>query len=119
MPRGMLEALQSRYGTPATPPVESVPTRGEEAAAAPQAPRASWWDAAGSYMVATLRAGQYATAKELNAVLLGQAGQDGSPFDRGEGRHRGVLFVRELGQPLALKTIQNNWKKLRTAASSS
>jgi len=80
--------------------------------------RRSWREVAWPYMVAKLCDGQYATAKELDAALRAGAGVPESPFDKGEGQNRGSLFVREIGRPLMLKTIQNNWQKLREAARS-
>jgi len=80
--------------------------------------RRGWREVAWPYMVAKLCDGQYATAKELDAALRAGAGVPESPFDKGEGQNRGSLFVREIGRPLMLKTIQNNWQKLREAARS-
>jgi len=103
----------------AAPPAPSAAANIEPAPKVPPTERRrNWWDVAGPYMVATLRAGQYATAKELDAALTAGAGQPDSPFDKGEGQNRGSLFVREIGKPLSLKTIRNNWQKLRGAARS-
>lgn len=76
----------------------------------------NWWSVAGLHMAAVLRAGQFSTAKQLNAALTKDAGQPSSPFDKGQGEHRGTLYVRDLHRPLALKTIQNNWSRLKQAA---
>lgn len=77
--------------------------------------RRTWWDISSPYMVDVLRAGQYATAKELYNALEAKAGTN-SPFDIGTGTNRYSLFIRELAKPITLKTIQNNWQKLRAAA---
>ncbi len=104
------------------PPESNVaPPTAPRAAPAPPIPavaanRRTWWHVAGPYMVEILRAGQYATAKELNAALTARAGNPDSPFDKGEGQNRGSLFVREIGKPLAVKTIQNRWQELRAEA---
>lgn len=75
----------------------------------------TWWDVSSAYIVEVMQAGQYATCKELYRALEAKAGADG-PFDRGEGANRGSLFVREIAQPLSLKTVQNNWQALRELA---
>ncbi|MGJ7529187.1 hypothetical protein [Variovorax sp. GB1P17] len=77
----------------------------------------TWWDIAGPHMVLMLKSGQFATAKALYAALHEEADAPLSPFDKGTGLHKGSLFVREGNQPLSLKTVQNKWKALRTAAS--
>ncbi|MEY8690157.1 MAG: hypothetical protein AB9M53_09825 [Leptothrix sp. (in: b-proteobacteria)] len=78
--------------------------------------RRTWRDVAGQYMAETLRAGRFGTAKELEAALRKDAGKPESPFDLGTGQHRGNLMVRDVGKPLTLKTVQNNWTELRKAA---
>lgn len=77
--------------------------------------RRTWWDVSSPYIVDTMRAGQYATAKELFNALEAKAGS-GSPFDKGTGNNRFSLFIRELATPLSLKTMQNNWQELLKAA---
>jgi len=118
-----LPALADMLGNPYPPELERETTAPATAKIAPtEAPEKkrerllNWWDVAGSFMVETLRAGQYATAKELDAALRAGAGAPESPFDKGEGQNRHSLFVRDIAQPLMLKTIQNNWQKLRNAA---
>lgn len=80
--------------------------------------RRTWRDVAKPYMVEKLRGGRFATAVALNHAMHEEAGSAESPFDKGEGRHRGSLWVREISAPLALKTIQNSWAELQDAASS-
>jgi hypothetical protein len=80
--------------------------------------RKTWKDVAWPYMVDKLRAGRFATAVALNHALHEEAGSPGSPFDKGEGQHRGSLWVRAISAPLAVKTIQNSWAELQRAASS-
>lgn len=75
----------------------------------------TWWDVSSAYIVEVMQAGQYATAKELYRALEAKAGSN-APFDKGTGASRGSLFVREIAQPLSLKTVQNNWPALRELA---
>ncbi|WP_140426660.1 hypothetical protein [Acidovorax sp. Root267] len=75
----------------------------------------TWWDVSSAYIVEVMQAGQYATAKELYRALEAKAGPNG-PFDKGTGPSRGSLFVREIAQPLSLKTVQNRWPALRKLA---
>jgi hypothetical protein len=79
-------------------------------------PRKTWRDVAWKYIVNRMRAGKFPTAVELNYALHNEAGGDGSPFEKGEGQHRGSLWVSEISRPLALKTIQNHWKELKAAS---
>lgn len=81
----------------------------------PKAKRRTWLDVSSAHIVEVMRAGQYATAKELYRELERKAGPD-SPFDKGAGAYRGSLFVREIAQPVSMKTIQNNWDALRELA---
>jgi hypothetical protein len=80
------------------------------------AKRRTWLIVASPYIVDIMRAGQYATAKELCKALEAKAGTTGSPFDIGVGNHRWSLIVRETGKPLARKTVQNRWPELLAAA---
>lgn len=75
----------------------------------------TWRSAALPYMIETLRAGQFATAKQLFNALERTAGPT-SPFDKGTGSNRGSLFVRDIARPLSLKTVQNTWPELVAAA---
>ena len=84
--------------------------------AAEKPQRKTWRDVAWAYVVGRLRTGKFSSAVELNHTLHAEAERDGSPFDKGEGHHRGSLWVREIAQPLKLKTIQNAWQELRSAA---
>ena len=77
--------------------------------------RQSWKDVATAYIVEVIEDGQYATAKELYRALEDKAGPN-SPFEKGTGHNRGMLFVREIAQTLSLKTVQNEWKRLRALA---
>ena len=81
----------------------------------PPAKRRTLWDVATPYLVEIIRAGQYGNAKRLFKSLEAKAGPD-SPFDKGIGDNRGSLFVREICEPMALKTLQNNWQKLMAEA---
>ena len=75
----------------------------------------TWWEISSAYIVEVMQAGQYATAKELYRALEAKAGPN-APFDKGTGASRGSLFVREIAQPLSLKTVQNKWQTLRELA---
>ncbi len=80
-----------------------------------KAKRRTWWDVSSPYIVDVMRAGQYATCKELYRALEAKAGPD-SPFDKGTGVNRGSLFVREIARALDVKTVQNKWQTLRELA---
>jgi hypothetical protein len=88
------------------------------APAAIDAKPATWWDAVLPYLAAMLKAGRYATAKEMYKAVEMRADSEGSPFGRGTGEHRGTLLVLDFKQPMGLKTLQNRWKELRQAAAS-
>lgn len=75
----------------------------------------TWWEISSAYIVKVMQAEQYATAKELYRALEAKAGPD-APFDKGTGASRGSLFVREIAQPLCMKTVQNKWRALRELA---
>ncbi len=77
--------------------------------------RTTWKDVSTEYIVGVMRRGNYATCKELYRALEANAGPD-SPFDKGTGDNLYSLFVREIAQPLRLKTVQNEWQMLRTLA---
>ena len=79
---------------------------------------ATWWDAVLPYLVAMLKVGRYATAKEMYKALEVRADSEDSPFGRGSREHRGTLLVLDFKQPMGLKTFQNRWKELRQAAAS-
>lgn len=89
---------------PQAAPVVQVPAK-----------RRTLWDVVTPYIIEVMQAGQYASAKELFKALETKAGQ-GSPFDKGSDNNRYSLFVRDICEPLAWKTLQNRWPKLREAA---
>jgi hypothetical protein len=103
--------------TPAAPanagPV--VVSKGDEVSTAIARRRAPpWRELAWPYIVAKLGAGKYSTAKELDRALIACAAEPESPFDVGTGpTNKGLLVLRKTGKKLELKTIQNNWGKLR------
>lgn len=78
--------------------------------------RLTWWDVAGAYLIAMHRQGRYATAKALYKALEANIGSPDCPFEKGEGAHRGSLFIRRISQPVALKTVQNRWPEIKSAA---
>jgi len=80
-----------------------------------KAKRRTWWDVSSPYIVEVMQAGQYATCKELYRALEAKTGSN-SPFDKGTGHNLGNLFVRDIAQPLNVKTIQNRFSELRELA---
>ena len=114
-----LEQLRQHPANPQAAPAQTavtVPTPVVEVPAIkPRAKRRTLWDVVTPYIVEIMQAGQYASAKQLFNALEAKAGQ-GSPFDKGIGNSRGSLFVREISQSLAMKTLQTNWPKLKAAA---
>lgn len=72
-----------------------------------------WESVALEYVKNVFKAGQYSSAKQLYKALEAKVGEDGSPFEHGTGAHRESLFVREIGKPLTLKTLQNAWNKVK------
>ncbi len=65
------------------------------------------------YILQIFRAGQYSTAKELFDALEKKVGIGDSPFTRGEGTHRGDLYVKSINKHLTSKTFSNNWASLK------
>ena len=96
---------------PAPVPDPATPT----AAAKIRSVRRTWLDVAGPYIVQVMKAEGCTTAKELFRALEKKAGPN-SPFDRGFGNNREKLYVREIAQSLSVKTVQNNWEKVRELA---
>lgn len=106
-----VHALADEYTAPEAKQAEPQAAPVMDARAKPR----TWWDVSSAYIVEVMQAGQYATAKELYRALEAKAGPN-APFDKGTGASRGSLFVREIAQPLSLKTVQNNWPALRELA---
>ena len=108
------QLLQPQATTPSPAPVLAVGASGNVERV--RAKRRTWRDVAWPYMVEVVKAGQYKTGKEFYQALKSKAGTADSPFDRGTGHHRDVLFVREISETLALKTIQTHaWKELKAS----
>ena len=103
-----VHALADEYTAPEAQQAEPQAVQVMDARAKPR----TWWDVSSAYIVEVMQAGQYATAKELYRALEAKAGPN-APFDKGTGANRGSLFVREIAQPLSVKTVQNNWPALR------
>ena len=97
----------STSNAPAPSPTKQAPNR-----TTTREKRPAWLEVAGPYITEVMRAGQYATGKELFNALEERAGPD-SPFDKGQGGNRGDLFVREIAKTVTLKTMQNQFSKLR------
>lgn len=74
--------------------------------------RRNWRDVALPYVVDIFKAGNFTTAKALYLAIEKKAGTD-SPFERGTGDNRAKLVVRELSEPVSLKTIQNAWADIK------
>jgi len=106
-----VHALADEYTAPEAQQAEPQAVQVMDARAKPR----TWWDVSSAYIVEVMQAGQYATAKELYRALEAKAGPN-APFDKGTGANRGSLFVREIAQPLSVKTVQNNWPALRELA---
>lgn len=97
-------------------PAPAIPeSASNEATTKTTSKRRTWQDVCNTYIVDVMQNGQYATCKALYRALEAKAGSN-SPFDKGTGSNFGSLFVREIAQPLSLKTVQNEWKKLRALA---
>lgn len=73
----------------------------------------AWLDVTGNYIAGIMKDGQILNAKLLYRALEAQAGPE-SPFDKGTGQNRGSLYVRKIAAPVSLKTMQNNWSKIRS-----
>ena len=101
------QAVQSPLDTPAPELTPATPAH----VVKPKTKRRTWRDVSAHYIVEVMRAGQYATAKELYRALEAKAGPN-SPFNKGTGDNRGSLFVREMSQSLSMKTVQNDWQNL-------
>lgn len=110
-----VERILGRASTDTTPPAPGTNSASNAPVVEHKAKRRTWWDVSSAYIVEEMLAGQYATAKELYRALEAKAGPN-APFDKGTGGSRGSLFVREIAQPLSLKTVQNNWSALRELA---
>lgn len=91
----------------------AAPPNGQQDA--PKRNRRTWFDVSSGYIVMVMKTGQYTSAKQLFVALEKKAGPD-SPFDKGTGDNRGNLFVREIAQSLKMKTVQNEWERLRELA---
>lgn len=81
--------------------------------------RPTWFDVAGSYVVAVYKAGQFASAKLLFNHLESLAGPGPSPFEKGMGQNRGKLVIKGKSSPVSLKTFQNKWAAIQAAGASS
>lgn len=101
------QAQQSPLDTPAPELTPATPAH----VVKPKTKRRTWRDVSAHYIVEVMRAGQYATAKDLYRALEAKAGPN-SPFNKGTGDNRGSLFVREIARPLSMKTVQNDWQNL-------
>ncbi len=76
----------------------------------------TWKDVAMPYIVQIYKSGQFATAKELYSALEKKIGTVDCPFEKGVGQHAYKLFVRDICQPLACKTLENNWRQIRDSS---
>lgn len=79
--------------------------------------RKTWRDAAWGYVVQVQREGRYRTCNALFNALEDKGSEQGAPIIKGAGdKHRGRLFVVEIGESCELKTFQNAWPEIREAA---
>lgn len=74
--------------------------------------RLTWRDVAMPYIVATYRANKYKTAHTFYLALVNKAKVGNSPFTL----HGSELFLHDLGQSVAEKTIANAMREIKTAA---
>jgi hypothetical protein len=74
--------------------------------------RRTWRDVAMPYVVETYRAGKYKTAHVFYVALVNKAGLENSPFTL----HDRQLFMTDIGQSLAEKTIENAMPEIKAAA---
>ena len=102
--QGVTVASAGDDPSPDLPATEALPRK--------RAPRRTWFDVTGSYLVETYKAGQYATTKDFYKALVNKAGPN-SPFDKGIGANSHNLFVRDIGKPLTLKTLENKMPVIR------
>lgn len=83
----------------------------------PRKKRKTWKDAAWGYVVQVQREGRYRTCNALFNALEDKGSEQGAPIIKGAGdKHRGRLFVVEIGESYELKTFQNAWPEIREAA---
>jgi hypothetical protein len=75
----------------------------------------AWRDVALPYIVQIYKSGQFSCAKDLYNALEKKIGTVGSPFEKGVGPHAYTLFVKEISQPLKLKTFQNAWQEIKNS----
>lgn len=87
-----------QVAAPATPGKTSIP---------------EWLNVTSDYIAGLMKEGRYGTAKELFNALEAKAGTD-SPFEKGAVQNRGSLYVRAIAATVTLKTMQNNWSKIRS-----
>ena len=80
-----------------------------------QVKRRTWRDVAWPYVVEIFKASQYSTAKDFYRAFENKAGTSDSPFDKGTGVNLHSLYVREISEKLALKTIQNAWAEIKAS----
>jgi hypothetical protein len=76
--------------------------------------RRTWREVAMPYIIEVYKSGQFSKAKDLYRALENKIGTANCPFDKGMGPNAYKLFVREISQPLDLKTLQNAWGEIRT-----
>lgn len=74
--------------------------------------RRTWRDVAMPYIVETYRSGKYKTAHTFYVALVNKAGMGNSPFTC-NGRE---LFLTDIGQSVAEKTIANVMPEIKAAA---
>lgn len=81
--------------------------------AATEKPLPSWLCETRNYIAGVMSDGKYGTAKELYKALETKAGPE-SPFEKGTDSNRDKLFVRAIHCHISVKTMQNNWRLLRS-----
>ena len=107
--------LTTAPATDTVPPAPVVTSELPDMVEHSQVKRRTWRDVAWPYVVETFKASQYSTAKDFYRALENKAGASDSPFDKGTGVNLHSLYVREISEKLALKTIQNAWAEIKAS----
>ena len=107
--------LTTAPATDTVPPAPVVTSELPDMVEHSQVKRRTWRDVAWPYVVETFKASQYSTAKDFYRALENKAGASDSPFDKGTGVNVHSLYVREISEKLAPKTIQNAWAEIKAS----
>jgi len=103
-PRPATEALADQTDT-----VEQAPLPPDKST---RKPRVTWRDLAWDYVVETYSSRPFASVHTFYATLVNKVGNEMTPFTL----HDRELFLMDIGQSVAEKTIANNMKEIKKAA---